>query len=749
MLIEQIASHLQAKGPDKGGWYTALCPFHNDQRRPNLRFNERGFKCMACGEKGNLRKLAEKLRIPVPSASQIGLTVSALARAKQLPEEFLRSLGVSDSFSGSGQRRTPCVDIPYADEHGNVVAIRKRVSLHGNPKFLWRRGDHPTLYGLAYLGEVRKAGQVVLVEGESDAWTLKYHRVPVLGVPGVSTWKKEFAKWVEGLKVYVWHEPDGGGDQLLRAVSADHLNLYIIEPPHGVKDPSQLYLQEPQHFEKRLKILIEAARPVTEIRAEGLGAEARQAFAQAQAILEDPRMLERLAAAIQETGYAGDVRPALLGYIAVTSRLLEAPLNLAYIAPSAAGKNAAIDAALPFFPDSAYYLIRASSPLALVYNEETFQHRTVIVTEADSLPEEGPAASATRSLMSDREMTYEVVEKGDQGKFAVRKIVKPGPTGLITTSTRPLGEQATTRTLTVTISDSVEQTRLVLQAQASRANKELATPDLSPWLAMQQWLALAGEKRVVVPYAGALAVAVPAGAVRMRRDFPQLLSVVKSVAFLYQRLRERDSRGWIIAILDDYDTARWLLEEVFAVTVSEGVTPAVRQTVEAVVRLGYGGIAVSEHQLTKELGLAKSTIHYRVQRALKGGWLVNLATQKGAPAQLVVGTPLPDGSPLPDPSTLRVCVEQPQTHSNPRTAPSGADMGHVQTEAPETVRTGFESSSNEGSKGGQSYSGMGFEGFESKTGGHTHTQTTDSEETEKLPWDDFLEEADARAQKSK
>jgi hypothetical protein len=44
---------------------------------------------------------------------------------------------------------------------------------------------------------------------------------------------------------------------------------------------------------------------------------------------------------------------------------------------------------------------------------------------------------------------------------------------------------------------------------------------------------------------------------------------------------------------------------------------------------------------------------------------------------------------------------------------------------------------------------MGFEGFESKTVGHTHTQTTYSEETEKLPWDDFLEEVDSHAQKSK
>ena len=57
-------------------------------------------------------------------------------------------------------------------------------------------------------------------------------------------------------------------------------------------------------------------------------------------------------------------------------------------------------------------MVRASSPRALVYNQEEFTHRSVIFSEADSLPEDGPAASAMRSLMTDREMSYEVVEKG-------------------------------------------------------------------------------------------------------------------------------------------------------------------------------------------------------------------------------------------------------------------------------------------------------------------------------------------------
>jgi hypothetical protein len=429
----------------------------------------------------------------------------------------------------------------------------------------------------------------------------------------------------------------------------------------------------------------------------------------------------------------------MMSYFAITSRLLPAPLNLGYISQSASGKNAGVDASLPFFPETAFYLIRASSPRALIYNDEQFTHRTVILTEADSLPEDGPAASAVRSLMSDGEMTYEVVEKGDDGSHHVRKIVKPGPTGLITTSTKPLGDQANTRTLTVSISDSPEQTRLVMHAQADRANDELVQPDFEPWVALQRWLELAGERRVVIPFARNLANMISATAVRMRRDFSQLLTVIQVNALLHQLQRERDIQGRIIATLDDYAAARWLLEEVFTATVHE-MTPAIRETVEAVALIAKNGSTVTEQELVKKLDLAKSTIHYRVRRAVKSGFLVNQTSQRGAPAQLVIGAPIPDGCPLPTTEDLLLCVEESGNDSNPRTAPSGSAMAQLQPEGASGVRTPFEPYSNR-STSLHSQAEEGFERFDGFSGGITHTQSQDAEAADELPWDSFLEEA--------
>src|SRR5206468_614762 len=103
----------------------------------------------------------------------------------------------------------------------------------------------------------------------------------------------------------------------------------------------------------------------------------------------------------QQRGYAGDVTPAKQAYVAMTSRLLERPQNLAFVAPSAAGKNRAIDAALELFPEEAYYVEKAGSGRALIYSDADFQHRVVVVSEVDSIPEDGPAASAIRSIAAD------------------------------------------------------------------------------------------------------------------------------------------------------------------------------------------------------------------------------------------------------------------------------------------------------------------------------------------------------------
>src|SRR5437016_1082746 len=351
--------------------------------------------------------------------------------------------------------------------------------------------------------------------------------------------------------------------------------------------------------------------------------EAAAAEAHARTLLNDPDILTRVTEAIHAEGYVGDPTPALLVYIALTSRFLERPINLALVAESSAGKNMTIDVALKLVPKDAYYLVVASSRRSIIYTDEDLSHRVGVFKEADSIPSDAPAAAAIRALAEDNELRYEVtIPTKKTGQFETRKITKPGPTGLVTTSTRALRHQLSTRVLRMPMAEDVKTTWEVLEAKGRcAAGNGSAPPDVGPFHALQQWLALVGIHRVIVPFGEELARLMPKPHdVRVRRDFEKVLSCVKTIALLRQRQRKQTPRGEIVATIDDYASARELLETSFYAVGEEICPPVIRETVEAIERKER---RVSERDLAKRLGLPKQTISWRVLRALENGWLVN------------------------------------------------------------------------------------------------------------------------------
>ena len=122
----------------------------------------------------------------VEQQEEAGLTLDDYARAKALPVDFLKSLGVSQSTFG----RTPAVRIPYFGTAGEELAVRFRIRLEGD-RFRWQPGNKLCLYGQDRLAKAQQIGHVVLVEGESDCHTLWYHGIPALGLPGAANWRED------------------------------------------------------------------------------------------------------------------------------------------------------------------------------------------------------------------------------------------------------------------------------------------------------------------------------------------------------------------------------------------------------------------------------------------------------------------------------------------------------------------------------------------------------------------------------
>ena len=152
--------------------------------------------------------------------------------------------------------------MPYLDTTGVALATRMRLSMNEEPRFVWKTGSKPVLYGLWRLS-ASKAKYVCLVEGESDAQTLWLHRFPALGLPGAAFWKEEWAELFDRFEeIYVVIEPDKGGETVLEWLGnsklRDRAQLVAIQ---GAKDPSELYLSNPKNSSKAWKAAMADATP--------------------------------------------------------------------------------------------------------------------------------------------------------------------------------------------------------------------------------------------------------------------------------------------------------------------------------------------------------------------------------------------------------------------------------------------------------------------------------------------------------
>ncbi|HEV8715785.1 MAG TPA: hypothetical protein VGX03_23520 [Candidatus Binatia bacterium] len=264
-------------------------------------------------------------------------------------------------------------------------------------------------YGLWFLEQARAKGYVTLCEGDSDTQTLWLHEEPALGFPGADTWQEAWADYLTDIPIiYAYLEPDQGGATvkgwLSKSKIRERVRLLNLGP---YKDPSAFYLADPKSFLAQWRAVLASAVPFVDVQqAERIQA-AEEAYSHAESLLHDPGLLDRVGEAMEARGYAGDLNPPRLAYIGMTSRLLERPQNQAFISSSGAGKNRTVDAAAELMPPEALYLEKAGSARALIYTNEDFQHRVVIVSEADSIPEDGPAASAIRSLAADNYIAYD------------------------------------------------------------------------------------------------------------------------------------------------------------------------------------------------------------------------------------------------------------------------------------------------------------------------------------------------------
>lgn len=251
-----------------------LCPFHRDKQSSfsvDLRTGQ--WHCFSEDEGGNFitfwakyhgcdtkqayKEILEKYGVAQdkPKPKQAGsdgpnlapYSVEQYSFDKRLPVDFLtETCRVSTKKERAG---LTCLQMPYFSEDGQQAAVRKR---YGKKEFRWQRGSAGKicLYGEWRLPEIRKVGWAILVEGESDTQSLWYMGLPAIGVAGASMFKSYQAAVIQGLKLYIHKEPDGGGEtftsKLFRGLKEGGFTgeIYLWSCDRlGTKDPSDLYIK--------------------------------------------------------------------------------------------------------------------------------------------------------------------------------------------------------------------------------------------------------------------------------------------------------------------------------------------------------------------------------------------------------------------------------------------------------------------------------------------------------------------------
>jgi hypothetical protein len=547
----------------------------------------------------------------------------------------------------------PAVRIPYLDEAGEeVLLVRSRVSLTGKPKILTRKGDKHHLYGLWKLREAREAGYLWLVEGESDTQTLWYHGEPAAGIPGANGWKAEWASDLASIDRIYFVVEDAAGEECWRKLAATpelQERLYRVEL-EDVKDFSELHKQDAESFKERLTKAREGARAWLDIAESEAEKRAREAWGSCRELAERADILVEFIADLERCRLVGERDNAKLLYLAMTSRLLEKIVSVVVKGPSSGGKSHLVKLVASFFPASAFWRSTAMSERTLLYTEESLSHRHLILSEAAGIGGD-LQEYIIRTLLSEGFLEYEFVEKTAEG-LRPRKIRKDGPTGFITTTTRDrLHDENETRYLSLTVTDTRGQTRRIFKALAEEQIKE---PDRSRWHALQEWLEGA-EHRVSIPYAEVLAEKMGDVAVRLRRDFSVILSLIRAHAILHQATRERDTEGRIVATLEDYARVRGLVANLIAEGVEATVPPTIRETVDAVKQIIQRSNEewATNKALSEELKIDKAAALRRARTAIGRGYLKNLEDRRGRPARLIVGEDMPEDTEiLPAPENL-------------------------------------------------------------------------------------------------
>ena len=407
----------------------------------------------------------------------------------------------------------------------------------------------------------------------------------------------------------------------------------------------------------------------------------------------DPNVLDSALSMVRKIGVVGEdatVRAVLLCSVSV---LTPRPNHLVITGESSSGKSTIQHAVAKLLPDEMKHMITNFSPRSLVFSTRDFQRVVIFLEEAAALHANGDPEklSMIRSMMSEGRIVYPITTLSEDGPVT-KEYIKDGPVSLITCNVSDVIDHETNnRVMAVGVDGGPDQTRHVLAAAGRRAAGHEVQPDhaaLDAWRAFFRWLRYQ-PTRCVIPFAEILPRHINVAQTRTRRDFEQILAMVRASAVMHQNHRELDAEGRIVATLVDYQHAYASLAAPIEIASERQPDAQVMRLVDHVREkiaaenpastgkgkgfkprpsaLSVAGTEVGDtylvsvRQLAADLHMSKSVVGRVVHKACAEGFMINYHQGSTRPLRLeVVSDAVPETRTgvLPTPDRLAELVRE-------------------------------------------------------------------------------------------
>lgn len=294
--------------------------------------------------------------------------------------------------------------------------------------------------------------------------------------------------------------------------------------------------------------------------------------------LQDPDLLQNIVHDFEKCGLVGERVNSLIGYLTTVTRRTENPLAVIVQSSSSAGKSTLMDAILDFVPDEEKEKYSAMTGQSLFYmNSKDLKYKVLAISEEEGMER---ARYALKILQSEKKISIATTAKDQvSGKMTTMEYTVEGPVVILLTTTNvEIDEELQNRCIVLTVNEDRTQTRAILKIQ-----RELETLDGiiqkretdSVTTLHKNVQRILRPLAVVNPYARELKF--PDTRLRMRRDQKKYLTLIRSIALLFQFQREiKTGRGhdnetfeYIEVLPEDIWLAGVLSARVFGRTLDE------------------------------------------------------------------------------------------------------------------------------------------------------------------------------------